>query len=248
MTSTISDRDSHLPLPLDIVSVVFLGFNTVLPCNCITASFMNPELHEITWIKVCPGVPSLKFRGLPTFFSPCPVGFTHKSLKRKECTNNDCTKQNSSQHQIWCAFLLPPLEASNEGMPWTHAAVTGEFPRWIPWIWVSIPWTPGRLAGSKVRIWPSVSSFDFLHVKQGEKLVKMLPCSVLNECLASSFPWLMIFLWSWHGEDTNVKNQLKLSEMFSSILSMSGFYIGSAKLCGSVAFCSQVTPSAEVCW
>ena len=37
--TTIIQRDSHLPLPLHIVSVVFLGFNTVLPwVTCITGA------------------------------------------------------------------------------------------------------------------------------------------------------------------------------------------------------------------
>ena len=164
MTSAISDswvttiiqRDSHLPLPLYIVSVVFLGFNTVLPwIKCITgASWIQNYMKSHGSNSV------LAF--LLQNFADCPLSslLTGRFLKRKECS-----KQTSSQNQMWQrAFLLPPREASNEGMPWT-AEGCGQFrciSQWIPWIWVAIPWAPGRLAGSKVRIWPSVSSFDFL--------------------------------------------------------------------------------------
>ena len=111
-------------------------------------SFKNPKLHEITWHN---GSNSLlaffsKISRTAHFLLSSLVGFTHKLLNGENVPNKLLHKIRADALSVFLGG-----EASNEGMPWT--ARCGQFrwiSQWIPWIWVAIPWTPGRLAGSKV--------------------------------------------------------------------------------------------------
>ena len=101
-----------------------------------------------------PDVPFPESRGLPTFFSPSMAGKYSPKCK-------SASKLVRMLSTLSCFLLLKPV---------TKACLTMSFVSFVCHLCVICSsslallgsWGPGRLAGSKVKMWPSVSSFDFL--------------------------------------------------------------------------------------